>query len=93
MVTIKLFNADNVNIEPAYTIVDGKVYGSGSVDYSIVGNTVYKGSFGGGMVACTFDEEHIYSGGSASYTVSGDKIYQGPFAGGIVAYTIVREED
>lgn len=90
MSKIQLFNSDNVKVAPAYEIEGDKVYTMGSVGYTIVGNTVYQGPFGGGMVACTFDDEHIYINGMAAYTIDGDKIYQGPFAGGILAYTIVR---
>ena len=54
---IKLYNAENVNMEPAYTIKDGQVTGTGFVEYSISGNTVYKGPFAGGIVAFTIVRE------------------------------------
>ena len=90
---IKLYNADNVNMEPAYTIKGDQVIGTGFVEYSIKDNTVYKGPFAGGMAVATFDDEHVYEKALPTYTISGDKIYKGPFAGGIVAFTIVREEE
>ncbi len=90
---IKLYNADNVNMEPAYTIKGDQVFGTGFVEYSIKDNTVYKGPFAGGMAVATFDDEHVYEKALPTYTISGDKIYKGPFAGGIVAFTIVREEE
>ena len=58
---IKLYNAENVNMEPAYTIKDNQVIGTGFVEYSISGNTVYKGPFAGGMAVATFDDEQLAS--------------------------------
>ena len=91
MSKICLYNSDNVKVAPAYEIEDDKVYTNGTVAYTIVGNNVYQGPFGGGMLACTFDEQHVYINAQPAYTVDGDKIYKGPFAGGIIAWTIVKE--